>query len=86
MRADANVADGDTPLAALMRETAAATVDTILAELRAARLCTPSGCPCRTPPRTRATPNNSSAIREARHRAEERPVQSQCSTLQAQRR
>jgi predicted DNA-binding transcriptional regulator AlpA len=34
MRADANVADGDTPLAALMRETAAATVDTILAELR----------------------------------------------------
>ena len=34
MRADANVADGDTPLAALMRETAAATVDTILAKLR----------------------------------------------------
>ena len=34
MRPDANVADGDTPLAALMRETAAATVDTILAELR----------------------------------------------------
>ena len=34
MRADANVADGDTPLAALMRETAAATVDTVLAELR----------------------------------------------------
>jgi hypothetical protein len=29
MRADANVADGDTPLAALMRETAAATVDTV---------------------------------------------------------
>jgi predicted DNA-binding transcriptional regulator AlpA len=37
MRADANVADGDTPLAALMRETAAATVDTILAELRRRR-------------------------------------------------
>ena len=34
MRADANVADGDTPLAALMGETAAAAVDTILAELR----------------------------------------------------
>ena len=34
MRADANLADGDTPLAALMRETAAATADTILAELR----------------------------------------------------
>ena len=34
MRADTNVADGDTPLAALMRETAAATVDTILAEVR----------------------------------------------------
>ena len=34
MRADANVADGDTPLAALMRETAAATVEMILAELR----------------------------------------------------
>jgi predicted DNA-binding transcriptional regulator AlpA len=29
-----DVADGDTPLAALMRETAAATVDTVLAELR----------------------------------------------------
>ena len=27
MRADTNVADGDTPLAAPMRETAAATVD-----------------------------------------------------------
>ena len=34
MRADTNVADGDTPLAAPMRETAAATVDTIFAELR----------------------------------------------------
>jgi predicted DNA-binding transcriptional regulator AlpA len=34
MRADANVADGETPLAALMRETAAATVDAVLAELR----------------------------------------------------
>ena len=34
MRADASVANGDTPLAALMRETAAATVDTVLAELR----------------------------------------------------
>ena len=34
MRADINVADGNTPLAALMRETAAATVDTILAEVR----------------------------------------------------
>ena len=34
MRADTNVADGDTPLAAPMRETAAATVDTILAEVR----------------------------------------------------
>jgi predicted DNA-binding transcriptional regulator AlpA len=34
MRADANVTDGDTPLAALMGETAAATVDTVLAELR----------------------------------------------------
>jgi len=34
MRADANAADGDTPLAALMRGTAAASVDTILAELR----------------------------------------------------
>ena len=34
MRADATVANGDTPLAVLMRETAAATVDTILAELR----------------------------------------------------
>ena len=32
MRADANVANGDTPLAALMHETAAATVDTVLAE------------------------------------------------------
>jgi predicted DNA-binding transcriptional regulator AlpA len=34
MRADANVADGDAPLAELLRETAAATVDTALAELR----------------------------------------------------
>jgi predicted DNA-binding transcriptional regulator AlpA len=34
MRADASIADSDTPLAALMRETAAATVDTVLAELR----------------------------------------------------
>ena len=34
MRADASVANGDTPLTALMRETAAATVDTVLAELR----------------------------------------------------
>ena len=35
MRADASdVADGDTPLTALMRETAASTVDTVLAELR----------------------------------------------------
>lgn len=33
MRADTNVADGDTPLAAPTRETAAATVDTILAEV-----------------------------------------------------
>ena len=32
MHADANIADGDTPLAALMHETAAATVDTVLAE------------------------------------------------------
>ena len=38
MRADANVANGDTSLAALMRETAAATVDTVLAELRRARV------------------------------------------------
>ena len=41
MRADANVADGDTPLAALMRETAAATVDTVLPSCAAARLCIP---------------------------------------------
>ena len=34
MRTDASVADGDTALAALMRETAATTVDTVLAELR----------------------------------------------------
>ena len=34
MRTDASVANGDTTLAALMRETAAATVDTVLAELR----------------------------------------------------
>ncbi len=34
MRADASIANGDTPLAAVMRETAAATVDTVLAELR----------------------------------------------------
>ena len=34
MRADVSVANGDTPLTALMRETAAATVDTVLAELR----------------------------------------------------
>jgi len=34
MRADASVANGDTPLTALMGETAAATVDTVLAELR----------------------------------------------------
>jgi predicted DNA-binding transcriptional regulator AlpA len=34
MRDDANVAAGDTALVALMRETAAATVDTVLAELR----------------------------------------------------
>ena len=34
MRTDASVANGDTPLTALMRETAAATVDTVLAELR----------------------------------------------------
>ena len=34
MRADVGVAKDDTPLAALMRETAAATVDTVLAELR----------------------------------------------------
>jgi predicted DNA-binding transcriptional regulator AlpA len=34
MRDDLGVAAGDTPLAALMRETAAATVDTVLAELR----------------------------------------------------
>jgi hypothetical protein len=34
VRADASVANGDTPLAALMRETAAATADTVLAELR----------------------------------------------------
>jgi predicted DNA-binding transcriptional regulator AlpA len=34
MRADASVANGDTPLTALVRETAAATVDTVLAELR----------------------------------------------------
>jgi hypothetical protein len=61
MRADASVANGDTPLAALMRETAAATVDTVLAELAVARLCIRSGCPCRTPPLTQATPSNSSA-------------------------
>ena len=41
MRADVSVANGDTPLTALMRETAAATVDTVLAELR------------RRPPRTK---------------------------------
>ena len=34
MRGDANVADGDTPLTALMRETAVATVDAVPAELR----------------------------------------------------
>ena len=34
MRADASVANGDTPLAALMHETVAATVDTVLTELR----------------------------------------------------
>jgi hypothetical protein len=34
VRADASAANGDTPLAALMRETAAATADTVLAELR----------------------------------------------------
>jgi predicted DNA-binding transcriptional regulator AlpA len=34
MRDDVRVANGDTPLAALMRETAAATVDRVLAELR----------------------------------------------------
>lgn len=34
MRTDASVANGDPALAALMRETAAATVDTVLAELR----------------------------------------------------
>jgi hypothetical protein len=34
MRTDASVANSDTALAALMRETAAATVDTVLAELR----------------------------------------------------
>jgi len=34
MHTDANVADGDTPLAALMRETAAAAVGAALAELR----------------------------------------------------
>ena len=34
MCADVSVANGDTPLTALMRETAAATVDTVLAELR----------------------------------------------------
>ena len=43
MRADANVADGDTPLAALMRETAAATVDTIFAELRRLPIVHPEG-------------------------------------------
>ena len=61
MRADINVADGNTALAALMRETAAATVDTILAELRRRPICIPSGCPCRTLPHTRATPSNNSA-------------------------
>ena len=34
MRTDASVANDDTALAALVRETAAATVDTVLAELR----------------------------------------------------
>src|SRR5947209_6269683 len=34
MRSNTVTTSGDTPLAALMRETAAATVDTVLAELR----------------------------------------------------
>jgi hypothetical protein len=34
LRADASVTNGDTSLAALMRETAAATADTVLAEFR----------------------------------------------------
>ena len=34
MRANANVADGETPLAALMRETAAATVNAVFSKLR----------------------------------------------------
>ena len=52
MRADTNVADGDTPPAAPMRETAAATVDTILAEVRRRPIVHPEWLPCGTLPRT----------------------------------
>ena len=84
MRADANVADGDTPLAALMRETAAATVDTFLAELRRRPIVLPRVALLAGRRRLygllRATVQR---LRKARHRAEERPVQSQCAALQA---
>ena len=86
MRTDASVANGDTPLAALMRETAAATVDTVLAELRRHPIVHPKVAfltgRSRLHGLLRATVLR---ICEARRRAEERPIQSQRSTLQAQR-
>ena len=84
MRADANVADGDTPLAALMRETAAATVDTILAELRRRPIVYPECVSLQDDRRLygllRATVQR---LREARLSAEECPVQSQRPAFQA---
>jgi hypothetical protein len=57
-----SVANGDTPLAALMRETALRPSIRFSPNYAVVRLCIPSGYPYRTPPLTRATPSNNSAI------------------------
>src|SRR5439155_21837793 len=83
----ASVANGDTPLAALMRETAAATVDTVLAELRRRPIVHPEWLSLQDAAAyTGYSEQTVQQICEAPRRAEERPIQSQRSTLQAQRR
>ena len=87
MCADVSVANGDTPLTALMRETAAATVDTVLAELRRRPIVHPEWLSLQDAAAyTGYSEQQFSEFCEARHRAEERPIQSQRSALQARRR
>jgi hypothetical protein len=86
MRTDASVTNDDPALAALLRETAAATAQTVLAEMRRRPIVHPEWLSLQDAATytglLRATVQR---FREARHRAKERPVQSQRSAFQAQR-